>query len=302
MESPAGVALPQSPVTNQVASTPGHRPRAHPRLAAPVRVRAGAGQGDRDLKRHERHGRRHGREDGPDPLHGQPRRDPPGCARRDADDDHAVGPRGRGADRAQRRRQRGPEQPGRDPALRAGFGLQAGDVLGRAAGRPHQPELRVHRARPDQPGRVDLPRRRAPPDRAAHRHADPGPVLQHRDRTDRPGRRRAAPAQPGEGARLRPVDRPRLPGRVARAARHRRPVGADRLRVAAHRPGRRRQRAAGPRRLQRRGQRRHLRGTEAGPGHGQPVGRPDQRPRLRRPTRSSRPRSTPSSPPCSSRS
>ena len=50
-----------------------------------------------------------------------------------------------------------------------------------SAGRPDQPQLRVHRARPDQPGRVDLPRRRAAPDRAADRHADPGAVLQHRD-------------------------------------------------------------------------------------------------------------------------
>ena len=44
-----------------------------------------------------------------------------------------------------------------------------------------------------------LPRCRAAPDRAAHRHADPGPVVQHRDVGDRPGRGGAAPAGPGEG-------------------------------------------------------------------------------------------------------
>ena len=68
-------------------------------------------------------------------------------------------------------------------------------------------------------------------------------------------------------------DRPRLPRRVARPGGHRRPVGADRLRVPAHRAGRRRQRSAGPRRLQRGGQRRHLRPTQAGAGHDQPIGR-----------------------------
>ncbi len=43
------------------------------------------------------------------------------------------------------------------PALRAGLGVQAGHLLGRAAGRPHQPQLGVHRPRPDQLGRLDLP-------------------------------------------------------------------------------------------------------------------------------------------------
>ena len=41
-QSPAGVTLPQSPVTQQVASTPGTGPGANPRPAAAVRVRAGA--------------------------------------------------------------------------------------------------------------------------------------------------------------------------------------------------------------------------------------------------------------------
>ena len=60
-----------------VADRPGHRPRAHPRHPAPVRVRAGAGQGDRVVERRQRHRRRDGRQDGPDPLHGQPRGHPP---------------------------------------------------------------------------------------------------------------------------------------------------------------------------------------------------------------------------------
>ena len=188
----------------------GHRPGAHPRLAAAVRVRAGAGQGDRDLGRHQRYRRRHGREDGTDPLHGEPRRHPSHGARCDACRDSA-GPRRRGAHRAGERRQRGLEQPGRDAALRAGICLQAGDLLGGFAGRPHQPELRLHGARPDQPGRLVLPRCRAAPDRAAQRHADPGPVVQHRDRTDRSGRGGAAPVESGEGVGLRSVDRAQLP-------------------------------------------------------------------------------------------
>ena len=93
------------------------------------------------------------------------------------------------------------------PALRAGLGVQAGHLLGRAAGRPDQPQLRLHRARPDQAGRIDLPRRRAAPHRDADGDADPGPVLQHRDLGDRAGRGRAAPAQPGQGAGLRAADR-----------------------------------------------------------------------------------------------
>ena len=43
-----------------------------------------------------------------------------------------VRPRRGRPDRAARRRRRGAEQPGGDPALRAGLGLQAGDLLGRA--------------------------------------------------------------------------------------------------------------------------------------------------------------------------
>ena len=45
-------------------------------------------------------------------------------------------------DRPERCGQRGPEQPGRDPALRAGLGVQAGDVLGRAARGAHQSRTR----------------------------------------------------------------------------------------------------------------------------------------------------------------
>ena len=38
-------------------------------------------------------------------------------------------------------------------------------------------------------GRIPLPRCRAAPDRTAQRHADPGPVVEHRYWADRPGRR-----------------------------------------------------------------------------------------------------------------
>ena len=58
--------------------------------------------------------------------------------------------------------------------------------------RTDQPQLGVHRARSDPAGRLDVPRRRAAPDRAVDRHPDPGPVLEHRDLGDRAGSRRDA--------------------------------------------------------------------------------------------------------------
>ncbi len=104
---------------------------------------------------------------------------------------------------------------------------------------------------------------------------------------------------PGEVARLRAADRARLPWRVARAPGDGRPVGADRLRLAAHRPGGRGQRPPGARRVQRRRQRRRVRRAEAGPGHGEPVGHAGARRRRHRPTRRSHLPWTPSCPPCS---
>ena len=111
------------------------------------------------------------------------------------------------------------------------------------------------------------------PTEQAHRHPDPGPVVQHRDVGDRRGAGGAAPAGPGEEPGLRQVHRTRFPGGVARTDRHGGPVGADRLRVAAHRAGGRRQRPPGPRCVQRGGQRGHIRAAQAGGGHRRPVGR-----------------------------
>ena len=95
-------------------------------------------------------------------------------------------------DRAVRRRQRGSEQPVGDAALRAGLRLQVGDVLGRTPERADQPQLRLHRSRPDTARRLDVPRRRVSPDRAVDGHGDPGAVLQHRDVGDRSGRGRGS--------------------------------------------------------------------------------------------------------------
>ena len=75
-------------------------------------------------------------------------------------------------------------------------------------------------------------------------------------------------ARPGEEPRLRPDDRPRLPGREPRACS---PDAAQweptNLVSLADRPGRRGDRHAGARRLQRGGQRRGVRRAPAGPGH-----------------------------------
>ena len=73
MESPSGVTLPQSPVTNQVATKPGTgleltldkqlQYESEQALAKAI-VSSDAVSGTAD---------RHGRQDGPDPLHGEPR-------------------------------------------------------------------------------------------------------------------------------------------------------------------------------------------------------------------------------------
>ena len=154
IESPSGVALPESTVAEPRRQQAGPGTRADPRYAAPVRIGAGPGPGDRVLAGPERDGHRHGRQDGPDPLHGQSGLDPSqrtGVAHAPDGREHG---RRRHPDRPEGRGERGPEQHRRDAALRARFGLQAGHVLGRAPGRAHQSEHRLHGAGPDHAGRL----------------------------------------------------------------------------------------------------------------------------------------------------
>ena len=210
MESPSGVALPQSPVDEQVATDSGHRVRAHARHAAPVRVGAGARQGDRVVARRQRHGRRHGREDGPDPLHGQSRVDPPDCARLTRRPPAAdvvargvvpIGPNDAVDEAPNNLAVTQLYEPGSVFKL-VTFSAALQDGLINPNSIFTVPDQITSR-------RLDVPRRRAAPDRDADRHPDPGPVLQHRDIGDRAGCRRAAPARPGQDAGLRAADRAR---------------------------------------------------------------------------------------------
>ncbi len=104
---------------------------AHARHRAPVRVGASLGGGDRVISRREWHSGADGRQDGPGPLHGQSRRHPPQCTCRDDRHDPSRARRGR-ADRSPRCGGRGVRQPRRQPALRAGVGVQARHLFGGA--------------------------------------------------------------------------------------------------------------------------------------------------------------------------
>ena len=140
MQSPAGVALPQSPVTNQVPSSPGTgleltldsqlQYESEQALASAIES-SNSVSGTAvvmDVKTGQILSMANLVATHPTAI-GSPTTDDPDR-------------RGwRRADRAERRRRRGAEQPRRDPALRAGLGVQARHVLGRPPERPHQPQL-----------------------------------------------------------------------------------------------------------------------------------------------------------------
>ena len=131
LESPGRGALPGAGDQAWSATTR-HRRRAHPRRAAAVRDRAGAGGEIVATQRDSGIGRGHGRADRarscPWPTW-WPHRQP--VATRPA----TVATDGTGLAAVQGRRCPRPLQPGPHPALRAGVGVQAGDLLGRAARR-----------------------------------------------------------------------------------------------------------------------------------------------------------------------
>ena len=161
----------------------------------------------------------------------------------------------------------GRAEPGRHLGLPARLGHEARDDLRRAARAADHAELGLHRSLPDLPRRLALRRRRLPPHRAADRHPDPRPVVQHRHDRDRPPARSAAPLVLPPRPRLRPAERSRLAGRE-RGPRPEpeRPEHLVRL-LDGHRPDRHRRggdAAADPGRLQRRRQRRRVR--RAAPG------------------------------------
>ena len=82
MQSPAGVAIPQSPVTHQVASTPGTGLELTLDSQLQYESEQALAKAIETSNADQRHRHRHGREDRPDPLHGEPHRDPPVGARR----------------------------------------------------------------------------------------------------------------------------------------------------------------------------------------------------------------------------
>ena len=140
MESPAGVALPQSPVTNQVATTPGTgleltldtqlQYESEQALAKAIES-SNAVSGTAvvmDVKTGQILSMANLVANHPGAI-GSPSATEP------------FGARGCGADRAERRGRRGSEQPRGQPALRTGLGVQARHLLGGAAGRPDQPQL-----------------------------------------------------------------------------------------------------------------------------------------------------------------
>ena len=123
------------------------------------------------------------------------------------------------------------------------------------AGRAHQSELPSSPC----PIRSTWTARRSTTPSRTRRRSSPPPRSWPSRRTSAPLRSRgtggAAPAGAGQEPRVRQIHRTRLSGGIARADRYGGPMGADRLRVAAHRAGGRRQRTPGPRCLQRGGQR-----------------------------------------------
>ena len=260
---PSGVALPAvAGDRSRWPASPGTGLELTLDYPAPVRVGAGAGQGDRDVARPQRDGRSSmDVKTGPDPLHGQSGRRPtpthrcsatPPTAASTAGGVIPIGPNDAVNEAPNNLAVTQLYEPGSVFKLVTfSAALQDGLINPNSVFTvPDQINL----------DGSHLPRRRAAPDRAAR----PPPRSWPSPRTSGPRRSprgwvSSACWPRSSNLGLRQVHRPRLPRGVARAAGHGRPVGADRLRVAAHRAGGRRQRTAGPRRLQRGGQRRHLR-------------------------------------------